>query len=224
MKAVLTILGVIVLAVVLILVAGCGSYNRLTTLKQGVDKSWADVQNVYQRRADLIPNLVQTVQGAANFEKTTLNEVVQARQQVNNVKLDPSAAPTDPAALQRFQQTQDALSGALSRLMVVVERYPELRATEGFRDLQTQLEGTENRISVERGRFNEAVRGYNTSVESMPTRLYAGMFGFHPRPYFAAKEGADVPPPVSFDFGKSGTGTPAPTQVPASAPAPALER
>jgi LemA protein len=225
MKAALTIFGVIILAVVLLLVAGCGSYNRLNTLKQGVDKSWADVQNVYQRRADLVPNLVQTVQGAANFEQTTLTEVVQARQQVNNVKLDPNVAPTDPAALQRFQQTQDALSGALSRLLVVVEKYPELRATEGFRDLQTQLEGTENRISVERGRFNEAVRGYNTSVESMPTRLYAGMFGYHPRPYFAAREGADLPPPVNFNFGPGATSSAPGTPLPAAPPAaPALER
>ena len=224
MKAALTIFGVIVLAVVLLLVAGCGSYNKLNTLKQGVDKSWADVQNVYQRRADLVPNLVQTVQGAANFEKSTLTEVVQARQQVNNVKLDPNVAPTDPAALQRFQQTQDALSGALSRLLVVVEKYPELRATEGFRDLQVQLEGTENRISVERGRFNEAVRGYNTSVESMPTRLYAGMFGFHPKPYFAAREGADLPPPVKFDFGTGGASAPGNPPPAAPAAAPALER
>ena len=225
MKSALGIFGVIVLILAVVLVAGCGSYNKLNTLKQGVDKSWADVQNVYQRRADLIPNLVQTVQGAANFEKTTLTEVVQARQQVNNVKLDPNTAPTDPAALQRFQQSQDALSGALSRLLVVVEKYPELRATEAFRDLQTQLEGTENRISVERGRFNEAVRGYNTSVESMPTRLYAGMFGYHPRPYFAAREGSDLPPPVNFNFGTTPSSAPATAPAPQTGgTAPALER
>jgi LemA protein len=209
MKSAAAIFGVILLGAVILLVAGCGSYNRLNTLKQGVDKSWADVQNVYQRRADLIPNLVQTVQGAANFEKSTLTEVVQARQQVNNVQLDPNTAPTDPQALQQFQQKQDALSGALSRLLVVVERYPELRATTNFRDLQTQLEGTENRISVERGRFNEAVRGYNTSVESMPARLYAGMFGFHPKPYFTAREGSDVPPPVNFNFSGAAGSSPA---------------
>jgi LemA protein len=209
MKSGLTILGVIVLLALILLVGGCNSYNKLNTLKQGVDKSWADVQNVYQRRADLIPNLVKTVEGAANFEKSTLTGVIEARQQVNNVKLDPNTAPTDPAALQRFQQTQDALSSALSRLLVVVERYPDLKSNASFRDLQTQLEGTENRISVERGRFNESVRGYNTTVESMPTRLYAGMFGFHPKPYFTAKEGADVPPPVEFNFGGGAKPTPA---------------
>ena len=186
---------------------GCGSYNQLNGLKQSVDKSWADVQNVYQRRADLIPNVVKTVEGAANFEKSTLTQVVQARQQVNNIKLDPSSAPTDPAALQQFQKTQDGLSSALSRLLVVSEQYPDLKATAAFRDLQVQLEGTENRISVERGRFNEAVRGYNTAVNSMPARLYAGAFGFAPRPYFTAREGADVPPAVNFDFG---TQTPKP--------------
>lgn len=201
MKSAGAILGVIVLVVLIVLVGGCNSYNKMNTLKQGVDKSWADVQNVYQRRADLVPNLVKTVEGSANFEQSTLKSVVEARQQVNNVKLDPNTAPNDPAALQRFQQTQDALSSALSRLLVVVERYPDLKSTAGFRDLQTQLEGTENRISVERGRFNEAVRNYNTTVESMPARLYAGMFGFHPKPYFSAREGSDVPPPVEFKFG-----------------------
>jgi LemA protein len=209
MKSALTIFGIIILLVVVVLIGGCGSYNRLNTLQQQVDKSWADVQNVYQRRADLIPNLVKTVEGAANFEKTTLTEVVQARQQVTNVKLDPNSAPSDPAALQRFQQTQDALSSSLSRLMVVVEKYPELKANANFQGLQTQLEGTENRISVERGRFNESVRGFNTAVNSMPTKLYAGMFGFHPRPYFAAREGSDVPPPVNFNFGGA---TPAPAR------------
>ncbi len=208
MKSALTIFGVIILGVILLLVAGCGSYNRLVTLKQGVDKSWADVQNVYQRRADLVPNLVKTVEGAANFEKTTLTDVVKARQQVTTVKLDPNAAPNDPAALQRFQQTQDALSSSLSRLMVVVEKYPELRANSNFRDLQAQLEGTENRISVERGRFNESVRGYNTAVESMPARLYAGAMGFSPKPYFAAREGAETAPAVDFNFG--GAAAPAP--------------
>jgi LemA protein len=192
---------VVVAALVFVaLIGGCNSYNRLNTLKQLVDKSWADVQNVYQRRADLIPNLVKTVEGAANFEKSTLAEVTQARQQVNSIKIDPSTAPNDPAVLQRFQQMQDGLSSALSRLLVVAERYPDLKATAAFRDLQTQLEGTENRISVERGRFNEAVQGYNTAVNAMPARLYAGAFGFPPKPYFSAREGSEVPPPVSFDF------------------------
>ena len=177
--------------------SSCSSYNSMNSLKQGVDKSWADVQNVYQRRADLIPNLVKTVEGAANFEKSTLTQVIQARQQVTN-----------PEVLKRFQASQEQLSGALSRLLITVEKYPELKATAGFRDLQAQLEGSENRITVERGRFNEAVMAYNTKVQSMPARLYAGFFGFTPKPYFAAREGSDLPPPVNFDFGNKPAGTP----------------
>ncbi len=188
--------------------SSCSSYNSMNSLKQGVDKSWADVQNVYQRRADLIPNLVKTVEGAANFEKSTLTQVIQARQQVTNLKVDLTSAPNDPEVLKRFQASQEQLSGALSRLLITVEKYPELKATAGFRDLQAQLEGTENRITVERGRFNEAVMAYNTKVQSMPARLYAGFFGFAPKPYFAAREGSDVPPPVSFDFGNKPAGTP----------------
>jgi len=202
MKKGLLVLAVLTVGVIALLMGGCSSYNHLVTMKQSVDKQWADVENVYQRRADLIPNLVKTVEGAANFEKTTLTEVVKARQQVTNVKLDAGGAPEDPAALKRFQESQEALSGALSRLLVVVEKYPELKANANFRDLQAQLEGTENRISVERGKFNAAAQGYNTAVESMPARLYAGAFGFHPRPYFTAREGSDTPPPVSFDFNK----------------------
>ena len=167
MKSASAILGVIVLIICVVLIAGCGSYNKLIGLRQQVDRSWADVQSVYQRRADLIPNLVKTVEGAANFEKTTLAEVVKARQQVSNVKLDPSSAPTDPQALKQFQQTQDALSGALSRLLVVVERYPDLKANANFQALQTQLEGTENRIAVERRKFNETVQAYNTAIQRM---------------------------------------------------------
>jgi LemA protein len=201
--------GIIVVLVAILVIGGCSSYNRLNTLKQQTDKAWADVQNVYQRRADLVPNLVKTVEGAANFEKSTLTEVVQARQQVTKIQIDPKAAPDDPEVLKRFQQTQDQLSGALSRLLVVAEQYPQLTATAGFRDLQAQLEGTENRITVERGKFNEAVRGYNTAVTSLPARLYAGMFGFQTRPYFTAREGSDVPPPVSFDFGKKPAEAPA---------------
>src|SRR4051812_1553057 len=200
MKSVGAIFGILILVIAVVLIGGCGSYNKLNVLKQNVDKSWADVQNVYQRRADLIPNLVSTVQGAANFEKGTLTQVIQARQQVTNVKLDPNSAPTDPAALQRFQQAQEGLTSAISRLLVVSEQYPDLKATAAFRDLQVQLEGTENRISVERGRFNGAVQQYNTAVTSMPARLYAGAFGFAPKPYFTAREGSDTPPPVNFNF------------------------
>src|SRR5213082_3681987 len=137
--------------------SGCNSYNRLVTLEQNANKKWADVQSVYQRRADLIPNLVNTVQGAANFEKSTLTEVTNARASVGRVQIDPNHAPVDAAKLQEFQQAQGQLSNALSRLLVVSERYPELRATQNFQNLQAQLEGTENRISVERGNFNSSV-------------------------------------------------------------------
>ena len=201
MKSALPIVVLIVLVLFIALIGGCSSYNKLNSLNQSVDKSWADVQNVYQRRADLIPNLVKTAEGAANFEKSTLTQVAQARQQVSTIKLDPNSAPSDPAALQKFQQMQDGLGSALSRLLVVAEKYPDLKATAAFRDLQTQLEGTENRISVERGRFNDAVQLYNTKVNSMPARLYAGALGFSPKPYFTAREGSDVAPEVKFEFG-----------------------
>ena len=186
---------------------GCGSYNKLVASKQAVDRSWADVENVYQRRADLIPNLVKTVEGAANFEKSTLTDVIKARQQVTTVKLDPGAAPTDPAALANYQKSQDALSGALSRLLVTIERYPDLKANANFQELQAQLEGTENRIAVERRKFNEAVQSYNTMIQQVPGVLYAKAFSFPPRPYFAAQAGAETAPDVNFHFG----GSPAPT-------------
>ena len=196
---ILVVLGIIVLAMVA--VAG-GSYNHLVKLSQAVDTQWAQVQNVYQRRADLIPNLVSTVSGAANFEKSTLTEITAARASVGQVKLDPNTAPSDPAKLAAFEQAQGQMSSALSRLMVVVERYPDLKATEGFRDLQAQLEGTENRITVERQDFNTAVQSYNTAVKSFPAVFYAGMFGFSPKPYFTATAGAETPPKVQFDFNK----------------------
>jgi len=200
-------LGCVVVLVVLLFVAVFaalavgGSYNRLVRLQQTVDQSWAQVQNVYQRRADLIPNLVNTVSGAANFEKSTLVEVTNARASVGRVRLDPNKAPTDAAQLQEFQAAQGQLSNALSRLLVVVERYPELRANQNFLSLQAQLEGTENRISVERGNFNSAVQNYNVAVRSFPTNLVAGMLGFAPKPFFTAQTGAERPPPVQFDFG-----------------------
>jgi len=196
---VLVVLGVICLVLVAI---GGGSYNRLVRLQQQVDKQWAQVQNVYQRRADLVPNLVATVSGAANFEKSTLTEITAARASVGQVKLDPNSAPTDPAKLAEFDRAQSQLSGALSRLLVVSERYPELRATQNFSDLQAQLEGTENRISVERRGFNEAVQAYDTAIKSFPAVFYAGIFGFKERPYFSATAGAETPPKVQFDFGK----------------------
>jgi LemA protein len=207
---------VIVILLFIIIIAALalgGSYNRLVRLQQSVDQSWAQVQNVYQRRADLIPNLVNTVSGAANFEKSTLVEVTNARASVGRVQLDPNKAPTDPAQLQQFQAAQGQLSNALSRLLVVVERYPELRANQSFLGLQAQLEGTENRISVERGNFNTAVQNYNTAVRSFPTNLIAGMFGFAPRPFFEARQGAERPPAVNFNFGSPGP-SPAPSGSP----------
>src|ERR1700732_4105939 len=190
-----------------------GSYNRLVTLDQDVNKKWGDVQTVYQRRADLIPNLVNTVSGAANFEKSTLIAVTNARASVGRVQLDPNKAPTDAAQLEQFQAAQGQLSNALSRLLVVVERYPEIKANQSFLGLQAQLEGTENRISVERGNFNSAVQNYNTAVRSFPTNLIAGMFGFAPRPFFAAQPGAEKAPAVNFNFG-----TPAPATSPTGTP------
>ena len=195
------IIAALLLIAIVLGIGGCASYNRLVSLSQGTDRAWADVQNVYQRRADLVPNLVATVQGAANFEKSTITEVTAARASVGQLKLDQNTAPKDAEQLKRFEQAQGALSSALSRLLVVAERYPELRATAGFRDLQAQLEGTENRIAVERRKFNEAVQAYNTAVKSFPNMLYAGAMGFQPRPFFQAAAGAESAPKVQFDFG-----------------------
>ena len=193
-------LGLLGLVVILGLSIASG-YNGLVKLDQGVQAAWGQVENVYQRRADLIPNLVETVKGAAAFEKDTFTAVATARAQVGQV----SAAGlqnvvNDPAAFQRFQQAQDGLSSALSRLMVVAERYPDLKATAAFRDLQAQLEGTENRITVERMRFNEAAQAFNTKRQSFPTVMIAGFFGsrFNEKPYFKAQAGADVAPKVKF--------------------------
>jgi len=172
-----------------------GTYNRLVGLSEGVDSAWAQVENVYQRRADLIPNLVATVKGAADFEQETLQNVVEARAKVGQVSL--GEAPT-PAQLQEFQANQDALSSALSRLLVVVERYPELKATQNFRDLQVQLEGTENRIEVERRRYNEVAQAYNTARKRFPAVLFSGLLGFQDKPYFQSTPGADEPPKVEF--------------------------
>ena len=202
--AILLVLGL--LALILVAIAG-GSYNRLVRLSQAVDSQWAQVQNVYQRRADLVPNLVATVSGAANFEKSTLTEITAARASVGQVKLDPNSAPTDPAKLAAFESAQGQLSSALSRLLVVVERYPDLKATANFQDLQAQLEGTENRISVERRDFNIAAQNYNTAIKSFPTVFYAGALGFSPKPYFTATAGAETPPKVQFDFNQPASAT-----------------
>src|ERR1700758_233977 len=209
------VLLVLLFAAVFVALAIGGSYNRLVRLQQAVDQSWAQVQNVYQRRADLIPNLVNTVSGAASFEKSTLVEVTNARASVGRVQtqIDPNKAPTDAAQLEKFQAAQGELSNALSRLLVVVERYPELKANQNFLSLQAQLEGTENRISVERGNFNSAVQTYNTAVRSVPANFVAGFFGFAPRPFFAAQAGAEKAPHVNFNFG-----TPAPAPAATASP------
>jgi LemA protein len=185
-----------------------GSYNGLVTRQQATDAQWAQVQNVYQRRADLVPNLVSTVSGAANFEKSTLIAVTNARASVGKVQLPAGTAPTDPAQLAAFEQAQGQLGSALSRLLVVSERYPDIKATAGFVDLQAQLEGTENRISVERGKFNDAVRDYDTAIRRFPAVILAGMMGFAPRPYFTSTPGSETPPKVQFDF----SATPAPAK------------
>ena len=208
--------GILVILVFFVIVCGLalmGSYNRLVKSQQAVDSQWAQVQNVYQRRSDLIPNLVNTVQGAANFEKSTLTEVTNARASVGRVQLDPNKAPTDAKQLEEFQAAQGQLSNALSRLLVVAENYPQLRATQNFQTLQAQLEGTENRIAVERNKFNEVVQSYNTQVRSFPTNFIAGIFGFAPRPYFTAQPGAEKAPTVNFNFG-----SPAPAASPAATP------
>lgn len=204
-KIALIILGLLVAGLIAVALWGGGIYNRLVTLQQATDAAWAQVENVYQRRTDLIPNLVNTVSGSANFERSTITEVVEARASVGRVQLPAASAPTDPQQLAQFEQAQAGLGGALSRLLVVAERYPELRSAAAFRDLQAQLEGTENRITVERGRFNEAVQAYNTAIRRFPAALLAGMFGHSPRPYFSATPSSDRPPEVKFDFGKKTT-------------------
>jgi LemA protein len=189
------LLMLILLTTLSLSLTGCGPYNRLVALEEAVDTSWSQVENVYQRRADLIPNLVETVKGAAEFEQETFTAVAEARSKVNQI--DIQGVP-DAAQLQQFQAAQDELSSALSRLLVTVERYPELGATQAFRDLQAQLEGTENRIAVERKRFNEAVQAYNTARRQVPTNLYAMAFGFEEKAYFAASPGAEEAPKVEF--------------------------
>lgn len=194
-------LGVVLIGALVVGAILIGSYNTLVKRSQEVDRQWAQVQNVYQRRADLIPNLVNTVKGAANFEQSTLRDVVSARASVGQVQVSQNQAPTQAAELEKFEQAQSQLSSALSRLLVVVERYPELKANRNFVELQAQLEGTENRIAVERGRFNEVVQGYNTAIKRFPTVLFAGMLGFKERAYFTASAGAERPPNVEFNFG-----------------------
>jgi len=201
------LIGFIVLLVICGLVV-MSSYNGLVSLQQATDAQWAQVQNVYQRRADLVPNLVSTVAGAANFEKSTLMAVTEARASVGRVQMPSGTAPTDPAQLAAFQQAQGQLGSALSRLLVVSEQYPDLKATANFRDLQSQLEGTENRIAVERGRFNDVVQAYDTAIRSFPGVILAGMLHYTNRPYFTATAGSETPPKVQFDFNSAAPAKP----------------
>jgi len=190
---------IIIGIVAFLLLAGrwfVGTRNRLVVSDEAVKSSWSQVENVYQRRADLIPNLVATVKGVAGFEKETYTAVAEARSKVNNINLE--GVLDNPAKFQQFQQSQGELGSALSRLLVTVERYPQLRANENFRDLQVQLEGTENRITVERRRFNETARVYNTAIRVFPGSIVAGMSGFTSRDYFEAQAGAEQAPEVQF--------------------------
>ncbi len=193
----LSIIGVIVLFVIILVVWGIGSYNNLVTLNESVNQNWSQVENQYQRRADLIPNLVNTVKGFAEFERGVLTDVTEARSRVSQFNVTPEVL-NDPQAFQRFQQLQGELSNALSRLLVTVENYPILKANENFLQLQAQLEGTENRISVERRNFNQTVQTYNTTIKRFPNSIFAGLFGFGEKQYFKSTPGSETPPKVEF--------------------------
>lgn len=198
MKKTGIVIGIVAVLAIIVL-WGISVNNRLVTADEGVQQAWAQVENVYKRRADLIPQLVATVQGAADYEKSVLTEVTNARAGVDNVKVDPSQLTEEQVAA--YQKAQDNLSKAVANtIKVTVERYPELTATQGFRDLQTQLEGTENRITVERGKFNEAVQSYNTLLRRFPASIIAGICGFEKKGYFKAPEGSEEPVQVEFNF------------------------
>ena len=198
MKKTTVTLLVIGAIVVLLILSFIGPYNNIIKKEETVSQAWANVESAYQRRLDLIPNLVKTVQGSADFEKGTLEAVVNARSKASSVQVD--ADNLDENAVAQFQAAQDQLTSALNRLMVVVERYPELKSTQGFLELQSQLEGTENRIAVERNKFNEAVQGYNSYIRRFPTNIIAGIFNFDRKGYFKASEGAENAPSVDFNF------------------------
>lgn len=189
---------IIIGVVVLLILSFIGPYNNIIKKEETVSQAWANVESAYQRRLDLIPNLVKTVQGSADFEKGTLEAVVNARSKASSVQVD--AENLDENAVAQFQAAQDQLTSALNRLMVVVERYPELKSTQGFLELQAQLEGTENRISVERNKFNETVQEYNSYIRRFPTNIIAGIFNFDRKGYFKASEGAENAPSVDFNF------------------------
>ena len=206
-------IGVLVLALIVGGAYFVGVRNNLVALEENVNQHWAQVESQYQRRYDLIPNLVRTVQGAANFEKSTLEAVVNARARVGQVAA-PSGAPgaganvtSDPNAMAQFAAAPDGLSGALSRLLVVVERYPDLKANRNFLELQSQLEGTENRIAVERNRYNQAAQGFNTAIRRFPANLVANMSGFKAKAYFRGVAGSSQAPEVNFDFGTTAPST-----------------
>jgi len=195
------LIAVIVVVVILLIIVGkgIGTYNNIIALEEGVKAQWAQVENTYQRRFDLIPNLVSTVQGEANFEKSTLTEVMEMRSRMGGtVKLDESLM-NDEAALKRFQEMQGSLGGALQRLMAVSENYPDLKSNKSFQELRVQLEGAENRIAVERKRYNETVQAYNTTIRQFPTNLVAGFAGASPKALFSADAGASTAPKVQFD-------------------------
>lgn len=197
MKKIWIVLAVIAVVVLLIYSSVKGTYNNMVVRDEAVDASWAQVENVYQRRADLIPNLVNTVKGYASHERETLEGVIEARSKATSVNVNPENL--NEQSLQQFQQAQAGLSSALSRLMVVVERYPDLKANQNFLDLQAQLEGTENRIAVERRKFNESAQSFNTYIRTFPKNLYASMFGFEKKAYFEAEQGAEKAPVVTFE-------------------------
>jgi|LSQX01.2.fsa_nt_gb LemA protein len=193
-KLMKSLIGIIVLVAIVGWLAGI--YNGMVKRQEQVDSQWAQVENVYQRRADLIPNLVATVKGYADFERQTLTDVIDARAKATSVNINPQNL--DENSLQMFQEAQNQLTGALGRLMVVVERYPELKANQNFLELQSQLEGTENRIAVERNRFNDVARQYNTLIRTFPKNIFASLFGFERKPYFEADQEASKPPKVEF--------------------------
>jgi LemA protein len=190
------IVAFLALVVLTVILWGAKVYNGMVTMNEGVTSQWGNVETQYQRRSDLIPNFVNTVKGAANFEQTTLTQVIEARSKATSVTIDPAKMTAEN--MQQFQQAQGQVSSALSRLMVVVEQYPELKATQNFRDLQVELEGTENRISVERRKFNDVARSYNTYIKQFPQNFIAGLFGFQAKPYFDSVEGAEKAPEVKF--------------------------
>ncbi len=190
------ILGIIVGIILILIISSVSMYNGLVSREEGVNAQWSNVENVYQRRADLIPNLVSTVKGYAAHEKQTLTDVVEARSKATSVNINPEKL--SEASLMKFQKAQDALGSALSRLMVVVERYPDLKANQNFMELQAQLEGTENRIAVERRKFNLSAQSYNTDIRKFPKNIFASSFGFKKKAYFKAETGAKKVPKVVF--------------------------